>query len=131
MMEGLPMRALFATTVLLFVPMTAIAIDWNCRNTELEIQCAAGQCAVSQAFTPVDISVDSEGTFSVCAYSACWQGPGSVVSNGRHLMVAGTELVRSGVPSERGGFMVGIDTLARAGFLWGEGFALPVSCTNK
>lgn len=58
------------------------AETWHCQN-DIEVQCNPKSCSVSEGgkFTPANVSFDSNGKFSVCAYSGCWKGKGKVVSN--------------------------------------------------
>lgn len=61
--------------VLALVPLPAAATDFTCRNTDAEIRCADGACAIeAQAFTPMELRRENR-TLSICAYSGCWKGP--------------------------------------------------------
>jgi hypothetical protein len=47
---------------------------WNCVN-EIEIWCSDQRCAATPPgqFTPLGITADPKGGFSVCAYTGCWE----------------------------------------------------------
>lgn len=125
------MRKLIALFVLSGIPGIGVAVDWHCSNAGLGVRCDEGRCVASDEFTPSDITVQADGDLTVCAWSACWSGPGKLAVHGRHLMVSATDMARSGEVDERGVFMVGIDTHAGAGFLHGEGFAIPLRCAGR
>ena len=54
--------------------------SWQRRN-DLEIRCDAENCTAEEEgnFTPMSVTVDDAGLMSVCAYSGCWEGKGTVV----------------------------------------------------
>lgn len=61
--------------ILALVPLPATAADFACRNSDAEIRCAEGACAIeTQAFTPMEVRREG-ATLSICAYSGCWKGP--------------------------------------------------------
>ena len=62
---------------------------WECKP-DVELQCTAKSCSVSpdQGVIPIGLSFDSHGTFSLCAYSGCWEGKGKVVSASPFLVIS-------------------------------------------
>lgn len=68
------MRLILAALPLL-APLPALAEDFHCRNTDAEIRCSGGSCAVeTDGFTPMELR-RTANTLSICSYSACWEGP--------------------------------------------------------
>lgn len=76
----------------LFGPAANPSVDsWQCRN-DIEIRCDAGKCQAEESFTPMSVSFDDAGKMSVCAYSGCWEGKGTVFNSGDFLMLSGQNL---------------------------------------
>jgi hypothetical protein len=70
------MRLILAALPLL-APLPALAQDFHCRNTDAEIRCSGGSCAVetdASSFTPMELRRTGD-RLSICSYSACWEGP--------------------------------------------------------
>jgi hypothetical protein len=112
----------------------AHAAGWNCRNNDLEIRCADGKCEAQREgeFTPFAVSFERSGrSLSVCAYSGCWEGKSRALKSGTHLLLSGRGLKWSGTTPDSADFMVAIDTRDRIGFVQGEGFAMPMTCTES
>ena len=68
---------LVSATLLLITPAPAFAQDFHCRNTDAEIRCSGGTCAVEAdhaSFTPMELR-RTGNRLSICSYSACWEGP--------------------------------------------------------
>jgi len=107
------------------------ASSWNCRNNDLEIHCSSEKCELSDAFTPFDVSIDTNGSLSVCAYSGCWEGKGDAMESGHHLLVSGTKLQWTGTNPGTADFIVAVDTSDMVGFVKGEGFAIPTTCSPR
>jgi hypothetical protein len=105
--------------------------EWNCHNKDLEIHCDANKCEASDGFTPFDISVSTNGLMSICAYSGCWEGKGKVLKSGGHILVSGNKLKWTGNTPSSANFMVALDTMDKIGFIKGEGFAMPIICSQK
>ena len=66
--------------LLISMMMAAVApssdtINWQCVNS-VEIWCDKGSCSAKAhgEITPLAVSMRSNGEFSVCAYTGCWQG---------------------------------------------------------
>ena len=79
---------LICAASLMFVSHLSRAEGWSC-SPDLEVQCTAESCAVSpdQGAIPIHLSFDSHGEFSLCAYSGCWEGTGTVVSSSPFLVI--------------------------------------------
>ncbi len=73
---------------LMFVSQLSRAEDWTC-GPDLEVQCTAESCAVSedQGVIRIYLSFESDGNFLLCAYSGCWEGKGKVVSSSPFLVI--------------------------------------------
>jgi len=65
--------------------------SWQCRN-ELEISCNAERCEAAVDFTPMSVTFDDSGWISVCAYSGCSEGSGTVTRGGRFILLTGLDL---------------------------------------
>jgi hypothetical protein len=128
------MRNSIVCAVLALAPFVAQAGGWSCRNNDLEIGCADGTCKAQAegGFTPFDISVGADGrSLSICAYSGCWEGKPRVLKSGKHLLMSGRGLAWTGTSPDPADFIVAIDTGDRVGFIKGEGYAMPVTCTES
>lgn len=114
--------------VLLLLPAIAFAKEWECRNHEMEISCAAGKCSVETVdFTPMDIHVNSNGDMSLCMYSGCLEGKGKVYQSGNHILWSGHKLSWGDKPAKGDG-MVTLDTDDNFGTVKVDSFAMPVTC---
>lgn len=125
-------RAALAALLLLGPGGLAHAADgWRCRNEQVEVSCDAGACAVSEAHTPMDVSVDPS-RISVCAYTGCWEGPVAlhVLKDGRAAFI-GTDLAFSTVPDLRSDATVVIDIRSGVGAVLAAGFVNPVTCARN
>jgi hypothetical protein len=73
--------------------------SWQCGN-DLEVRCSKGECAAEaeDGFTPMSVHVDDAGGISVCAYSGCWEGKGTVVRDRMFLVLIGHDLPFSTAP---------------------------------
>ena len=80
----------------LLILSSVFAESWQCKN-DLEIQCSDRQCQVSEQgeFTPMDVSFDSLGATSVCAYSGCWEGRSDILNTANFLILIGQDLAFS------------------------------------
>ena len=76
-----------ATSVML-LPGLSCAAEWDCKP-DVEVQCTIESCSLAkdQGAIPIGLSFDSHGTFSLCAYSGCWEGKGKVVSVSPFLVI--------------------------------------------
>ena len=74
-------KMLVVAASLVLLPGLSCAAEWEC-EPDVEVQCTIKSCSVAedQGIIPIGLSFDSHGTFSLCAYSGCWEGKGEVVS---------------------------------------------------
>lgn len=125
------MRRFIAVNLVLLTTTQSFATTWNCRNSDMEIHCNSDKCEVSDGFTPFDITINTNGTLSICAYSGCWEGQGKVLEAGEHILVSGTNLKWTGTNPNNADFIVAVDTSDKVGFVKGAGFAMPTRCTEN
>lgn len=73
--------------------------SWHCQN-DLEVRCTSEHCEVQEAdsYTPMGINFDDSGSMSVCAYTGCWEGDGTVVKSNDFLILTGDGLKFSTAP---------------------------------
>ncbi len=123
--------SLLAIALLAASPATS-GPEWRCVN-EVEIWCDAEHCAATppSEFTPLGISADPRGGFSVCAYTGCWE------SQARPKRIAGRSLWMGdnlSFSTAQGGEMAADVTLLivdrdGVGFVRAGGLAVPLKCT--
>lgn len=85
------MKNILLLTFIVFSPLVS-AETWNCKNRNMEVTCSDGECAVSDAFTPMDVAFNDSGDLLVCAYSGCWEGEGEIYRSGNFLGIFGKQL---------------------------------------
>ncbi len=133
------MRKLFALVILLTagsaiatVKVPAISAGWNCSNVDLEVSCNATECKVSKGHTPMDVHVNAS-EISVCAYSGCWVGaPSTVTQSGPFQTFTGLSLPFSTNPDSLANVSVTINGVSRvAMILVGGEFTNPALCTAQ
>jgi hypothetical protein len=129
--RGLSLVFLVIGISLALLSTEALSSTWVCRNNDMEIQCSSNKCEASDGFTPFDINVSTNGALSICAYSGCWEGKGKMLKSGKHILVSGTKLKWTGTPPGNADFIVAVDAGDKVGFIKGEGFAMPTTCTQK
>jgi len=73
---------------LVLLPGFSCTAEWDCKP-DVEVQRTIEACSVAkdQGTIPIGLSFDSHGTFSLCAYSGCWEGKGKVVSVSPFLII--------------------------------------------
>ena len=106
---------------------------WQCRN-DLEISCDAEACEQQDGFTPMDVHVDDAGAMSVCAYSGCWEGTGTVVKSEPFIVFTGHNLAFSAAPDSEDGkenIIIVLDTADQVAILKAGAFAHPLRCEKK
>ncbi len=107
---------------------------WTCQNNDVEISCNEKTCAAAAAgeFTPMSLSVDTMGSFSLCAYSGCWEGKAAKTSDSNDYFTASSaQLKWSGVTGGIGRVSVTIDMNTGTATLLGQGYAQPMICTAQ
>jgi len=105
---------------------------WRCRN-QVEVWCTADGCAATNPdeFTPMDISANSAGNLSVCAYSGCWSGKAKVArADGRWLWAGDGFEFSTSTGGDRTDVTLVIIARDGVGFVRAAGFATPVLCTR-
>lgn len=124
------MRAL-ALLLPLLLPMTAAASDFSCRNIDVEVSCAKGECEVKPKgeFTPQSLNLRGNA-LSICAYSRCYSGD-VIVRHTRDKLTFLQTIVMSDTPASPGPERLAIihDPLDRVALVRFMGFAHTMSCT--
>lgn len=103
---------------------------WQCRN-DLEISCDVEHCEAADSFTPMDVRFDDAGSMSVCAYSGCWEGTGTVVQSEHFVVLTGHELPFSTAPDSadsRAAIVIALDRADQVGILKAGAFVQPLLC---
>jgi|GEM_PF-467773 hypothetical protein len=106
---------------------------WNCRN-DVEVQCADGACAAETEegnFTPMSLAFNSSGSFSLCAYTGCWAGEGTVVATAPFLVIthANAEWSDPSADGERdANVMISFERQDGVAVIKAGGFVTPFHC---
>lgn len=126
------MRAFIAIFILCLSCKTAAAETWSCKN-DMEIHCQHGACEASRNFTPMDITLNTKGTISICAYTGCWEGKADITQNGRYLVFIGHNLPFSSSPTKENGqsALVSIDRMDSVGIVKVASFTQPLICSKN
>lgn len=125
------------TGSLLVMPLViapAQADEWSCRNNNAEISCSETACEVTMpdGFTPMDLTLNTSGAVSLCAYSGCWTGQATSTLNvGHYLSSVALQLAWSGVSGSPGDVVATIDTRKKVATVLADGFAHPMTCTRR
>ncbi|MCK5745748.1 MAG: hypothetical protein KAH44_06010 [Oricola sp.] len=107
---------------------------WACSN-DVEVWCAVDSCAARPEgeSTPMAIAARSDGAFSVCAYTGCWEGETEATNIGGRLVWAADRVPFSSRPE--GGFEADVTLLIVAaegvGFVRVGGIASPLLCQRR
>ncbi len=107
---------------------------WDCSN-DVEVWCAVDGCAARPEgeTTPMSVSAGRDGSFSVCAYTGCWEGETEVVETAGRLLWAADGAGFSSQPE--GGFEADITLLIierdGVGFVRAGGIASPLICARR
>lgn len=112
---------------LLAISQISYAKNWNCTNNDMEIHCDSKGCEVSDAFTPLSVSLETDGEMSICVYSGCFEGKGEVINNKTHIFYSGYNLKFSTSNSEdmKADFLIAIDDYDKIAVIKGFGYAMP------
>lgn len=100
----------------------------------MEISCDSGRCKVAEAFTPVNVTVNTNGHLAISAYSGCWEGAGKTLKSGKQMIIAASGMRwTSEQPNNmsRANFIVAIDASDQVGLIKGNGFAMPITCEQQ
>jgi hypothetical protein len=104
---------------------------YSCQNETLEVTCDASKCEASGGFTPMRLSLDSRGRrLSLCAYSGCFEGrPTKISETSRYLHVSGSFRF-SGMPRDSWDIAVTVDKQKGYAVMMGGGFVNPMICAK-
>ncbi len=104
---------------------------WRCRNN-LEVHCAADGCSAESGdgVTPMDVVFGTSGGFSVCAYSGCWDGAGTVAASGPLLTIMQTAVSWSDPARADGAedVLIAFDADDQVAIVKAGGFTVPLNC---
>ncbi len=79
----------------------------------------------------MSVTVDDAGSMSVCAYTGCWEGTGTVVQSERFVVLTGYDLPFSTAPDGAGSqadIVIAIDKQDHVAILKAGSFAQPLLC---
>ena len=79
----------------------------------------------------MDVTFDDAGMMSVCAYTGCWEGTGTVTRSGPFVIVAGDALPFSTAPDDtesRAAIVIALDQTDQVATLKAGAFAQPLRC---
>ena len=121
---------IIVTILLFFYFNVAFAINWQCRNHDLEIACDTKQCTPAESFTAMDIHLnDITGHMNICAYTGCWEGRGKVLRERHYIIFTAHHLAFSNIITQiKTSFIIALDTHDHIAVLKGAGYAMPLSC---
>lgn len=105
---------------------------WLCRN-DLEIRCNAENCEVDEenGYTPMSVNFDDSGFMSVCAYSGCWEGTGTVIKSEDFVILTGHDLAFSTSPDSaetNESIVIVLDRSDHVAILKAGAFSHPLLC---
>jgi hypothetical protein len=113
-----------------------LAEVWNCRN-DIEVQCTRASCGAESeegGFTPMSLAFSSTGSFSLCAYSGCWEADGAVVSTAPFFIITQARAEWSD-PSSNGerdaDVMIALDLQDQTAIIKAAGFVTPFHCRRQ
>ena len=120
------MHLISATSVAMIVASCAQA-GWQCQNP-IEVACGLRDCAISEAFTPMSMTVGSDGSLDVCAYSYCASDPNptTIIANG-FLSVSSNNLRREDAAGADTA-LISIDLASGQGTAITHAYLLPILC---
>jgi hypothetical protein len=106
---------------------------WNCRN-DVEVQCTEESCGATSeegSFTPMSLAFSTSGSFSLCAYSGCWDAEGDVIVRSPFVVIMNKGAQWSD-PSSNGerdsDILIAFDTTDRVALIKAGGFTTPFHC---
>ena len=126
---------MFALAALVSSSKSEVPPDvWDCAN-DVEVWCTVDSCAAQPegAMTPMSITAKRDGSFSVCAYTGCWEGKTDLVEARGRLLWAADGAPFSTKPE--GGFEADVTLMIiekeGVGFVRAGGLASPLLCTRR
>lgn len=105
--------------------------QWTCRNVATEISCLDGECtlALEGGFTPMELTLASDGEMSLCAYSGCWAGKGTeIITAGNYFTAIGLNLPWSGTTDGSADMSATINMKTMIATVLTAGYAHPMTC---
>jgi hypothetical protein len=111
----------------------ASGMEWQCRNTDMEVSCLDAKCTSNIPFTPLDIAVSKTQIMTLCAYSGCWEGRAKIVKSQHFMTIVANNLAPQGGNSgqeSRGSSLI-IDLTDKIGIMKFENFAQPMACESR
>ena len=113
----------------------APSAQWQCHN-DVEISCEVGRCEAADrdSFTPMAVRFDAAGSMSVCAYSGCWEGTGTVVKREPFIVLTGHDLPFSTAAdsaARRADIAIVLDREDEVAILKAGAFAHPLRCEKS
>lgn len=107
------------------------AMEWSCQNSFAEIACQGQDCTVvlPSDYTPMELTFDSSGGISLCAYSGCWQGKAEEISaTGNYFSVIAIGLAWSGTGGAPSDISATINMETAVATMITSDFAHPMQC---
>lgn len=106
------------------------AMEWSCQNNDVEISCDQDGCDIAtDEFTPMDLTLDSDGKISLCAYSGCWTGEAAEISTAEnYFTVIGTALPWSGTEAGTADISATLNMKTMVATVLTDEFAHPMTC---
>ena len=125
---------LFSATSVAFVVASCADAGWQCQNP-IEVACELRACSVSETFTPMSITVGSDGSLDVCAYSYCASDPAptTIIANG-FLTVSSANLQHEnadGVTMGADTALISIELATGRGTAIAHAYLLPILCNRN
>lgn len=105
--------------------------QWTCRNVATEISCQGGECslALEGEFTPMELTLDSDGAMSLCAYSGCWAGEAQKIATaGNYFTAIGLNLPWSGTTGGPADLSATINMKTMVATVLTDNYAHPMTC---
>ena len=112
-----------------------VRADWHCQN-DLEVHCDESSCELtnSDEATAMAVSFSESGRFSVCAYSGCWSGLGTVVSLSPFLVITSEKAEWSFPPDRTANakdVLIAFDPSDKVALVKVSGWAIPFRCETN
>mgnify|MGYP001557348177 CR=1 FL=1 len=128
---------IITTALITFVSISSYAQEysgWSCTN-DVEVMCSNKGCGVGQGedFTPVDVTLNNDGRMSVCAYTGCWDGKGSVLNEGSFIIYTGKNFKFSTASNSENSedIVVVIDKRDNVAVMKNSVFSQPLICIKR
>ncbi len=106
-------------------------VEWTCRNNDAEISCQGNSCdvAMPEEFTPMELTMDTNGGLSLCAYSGCWSGQANEFHfTGDYFSITGLEVPWSATEGAATDILTTINIKTGIATLLTNDFSHPMTC---